>query len=172
MPAFEDFIENKWCNVLTVTGWVPGCWLHVILLLSPFFPSSFPSGTAQLVLIHDLTVTPSDPLSVCLASPEAALPALSVRGVLTWEMRGALSHILPMPWSKQWISLWVQSFHFSLQRLSCLSPPRLLLERLRSLVHLVKLGKAVFWLQLTNYLTSSRPWWILDQQQQQYLRAC
>lgn len=56
-----------------VTGWIPGCFLDMILPLSPFFPSSFTGGTAQFVLIHDLTLAPSDPLSVCPASPEAAL---------------------------------------------------------------------------------------------------
>lgn len=67
-----------------VTGWVPGCFLRMIFPLSPLFPSSFTRGTAQFVLIHDLTtLAPYDLLSVCQASPEAALPAFSVRGVLT-----------------------------------------------------------------------------------------
>lgn len=97
-------IKNKrpdTCGSEQLGSWVlPG---YDFLPLTSF-PPSFTRGTAQFVLIHDRTLAPSDLLSVCLASPEAALPALSEGGVDMRDDPRQLTHPADTR-RRQWISL-------------------------------------------------------------------
>lgn len=103
---------------------------------------------------------PPEPLSVCLISQKAKLPFLAGKGLRKWVITWGGSHLRLMAWGRQWISLWVQTFHFCFKSFfwACLSYSETMFP---SLANLVTLGKIVSWLKLMSYsdcLGLSRSW--------------